>query len=146
MAAVLPSILEPGTGSARGTAGGGPGGVVAGGEVVVEQIRRELRRRDGMEVAHWDVRTLGVPSSVRVQILHDPADAVPYRDGIPRLLGEMIARTYAAESLTYRTAGLIDASLENGPHDGAAVAQAFEEYAIEASIAVRSSAGGFCST
>jgi pimeloyl-ACP methyl ester carboxylesterase len=44
--------------------------------VVVEQIRRELRRRDGMAVSHWDVRTLGLPASVRVQILHDPADAV----------------------------------------------------------------------
>jgi pimeloyl-ACP methyl ester carboxylesterase len=43
---------------------------------VVEQIRHELRRRDGKEVSHWDVRTLGLPASVRVQILHDPADAV----------------------------------------------------------------------
>jgi pimeloyl-ACP methyl ester carboxylesterase len=48
---------------------------------VVEEIRRELRRRDGMEVSHWDVRTLGLPAPVRVQILHDPADAlVPVRD------------------------------------------------------------------
>jgi len=48
---------------------------------VVDQIRRELRRRDGREVSHWDVRTLGLPASVRVQILHDPADAlVPARD------------------------------------------------------------------
>jgi pimeloyl-ACP methyl ester carboxylesterase len=48
---------------------------------VVEQIRRELRRRDGMAVSHWDVRTLGLPASVRVQIVHDPADAlVPVRD------------------------------------------------------------------
>jgi alkylation response protein AidB-like acyl-CoA dehydrogenase len=50
-------------------------------------------------------------------------------------LGEMIARTYAIESLIYRTAGLIDATLGSAPHDGAAIAQAFEEYAIEASIA-----------
>ena len=50
-------------------------------------------------------------------------------------LGEMIARTYAIESLIYRTAGLIDATLGGGPHDGAAIAQAFEEYAVEASIA-----------
>ena len=50
-------------------------------QAVVEQIRRELRRRDGREVSHWDVRTLGLPASVRVQILHDPADAlVPVRD------------------------------------------------------------------
>jgi pimeloyl-ACP methyl ester carboxylesterase len=48
---------------------------------VVEQIRRELRRRDGNEVSHWDVRALGLPASVRVQILHDPADAlVPVSD------------------------------------------------------------------
>src|SRR5688572_6854057 len=50
-------------------------------------------------------------------------------------LGEMTARTYALESLVYRTAGLIDATLGPAPHDGAAVARAFEEYAVEASIA-----------
>jgi alkylation response protein AidB-like acyl-CoA dehydrogenase len=50
-------------------------------------------------------------------------------------LGEMIARTYAVESLVYRTAGLIDATLANAPHEGSAIAQAFEEYAVEASIA-----------
>jgi alkylation response protein AidB-like acyl-CoA dehydrogenase len=54
---------------------------------------------------------------------------------IKHKLGEMIARTYAVESLIYRTAGLIDASLANSRHDGSAVAQAFEEYAVEASIA-----------
>ena len=53
---------------------------------------------------------------------------------IKHKLGEMTARTYAVESLVYRTAGLIDAALA-GSHDGAAVAQAFEEYAVEASIA-----------
>ena len=50
-------------------------------------------------------------------------------------LGEMIARVYACESLTYRTAGLFDAALAAGPRDGASIAAAFEEYAIEASIA-----------
>jgi alkylation response protein AidB-like acyl-CoA dehydrogenase len=50
-------------------------------------------------------------------------------------LGEMTARTYAIESLVYRTAGLIDAALDGGAHDGQAVAHAFEEYAVEASIA-----------
>ena len=54
---------------------------------------------------------------------------------IKHKLGEMIARTYAVESLIYRTAGLIDASLANSRHDGRAIAQAFEEYAVEASIA-----------
>jgi alkylation response protein AidB-like acyl-CoA dehydrogenase len=50
-------------------------------------------------------------------------------------LGEMIARTYAAESLVYRTAGLFDAALAAGDKSGAAIAAAFEEFAIEAAIA-----------
>ncbi len=54
---------------------------------------------------------------------------------IKHKLGEMIARTYAVESLVYRTAGLIDATLAGTPHDGKSIAQAFEEYAVEASIA-----------
>jgi alkylation response protein AidB-like acyl-CoA dehydrogenase len=54
---------------------------------------------------------------------------------IKHKLGEMIARTYGAESLTYRTAGLMDAALEPTERDGVALAAAFEEYAIEASIA-----------
>ena len=53
---------------------------------------------------------------------------------IKHKLGEMTARTYAMESLIYRTAGLIDASLADTARDGAAVAHAFEEYAAEASI------------
>jgi alkylation response protein AidB-like acyl-CoA dehydrogenase len=53
---------------------------------------------------------------------------------IKHKLGEMIARTYAVESLSYRTAGLIDAALETTGRGGAALAGAFEEYAIEASI------------
>src|SRR5215208_5625257 len=52
---------------------------------------------------------------------------------IKHKLGEMIARTYAAESLSYRTAGLIDEALIDA-HDGAALARVFEEYAIESSI------------
>ena len=54
---------------------------------------------------------------------------------IKHKLGEMTARTYAMESLTYRTAGLIDSALAGTAHDGAAVAHAFEEYAVESSIA-----------
>ncbi len=53
---------------------------------------------------------------------------------IKHKLGEMIARTYAIESLSYRTAGLIDEALA-GSHDGATLARVFEEYAIESSIA-----------
>ena len=48
---------------------------------VVARIDRELDRRDGVPVSHWDIRTLGLPASVRVQILHDPTDtAVPLGD------------------------------------------------------------------
>jgi alkylation response protein AidB-like acyl-CoA dehydrogenase len=54
---------------------------------------------------------------------------------IKHKIGEMFARTYALESLVYRTAGLIDATLTQSARDGTAVAAAFEEYAIEASIA-----------
>jgi len=53
-------------------------------------------------------------------------------------IGEMIARTYAIESLVYRTAGLIDRRIEATPHtstDGSAALAALEEYAVEASIA-----------
>jgi alkylation response protein AidB-like acyl-CoA dehydrogenase len=53
-------------------------------------------------------------------------------------LGEMIARTYAVQSLVYRTAGMIDALTAATPHaesDMSAVLAAVEEYAIEASIA-----------
>src|SRR5687767_5520142 len=53
---------------------------------------------------------------------------------IKHKLGEMIARTYAIESLSYRTVGLIDEALA-GSHDGGTLARVFEEYAIEASIA-----------
>lgn len=57
---------------------------------------------------------------------------------IKHKLGEMTARTYAVESLLYRTGGLIDAALAATPHDpndGAAVAKAVEEFVVEASIA-----------
>ena len=51
-------------------------------------------------------------------------------------LGEMTARTYALESLMYRTAGLIDATVaEGGGHGGSDIAGALEEFAVEASIA-----------
>jgi hypothetical protein len=43
---------------------------------LVRQIHLELRRRDGMPVTHWDIRTLGLPRSVEVHILHDPTDEV----------------------------------------------------------------------
>jgi alkylation response protein AidB-like acyl-CoA dehydrogenase len=57
---------------------------------------------------------------------------------IKHKIGEMVVRAYAMESLTYRTAGMIDARIDVTPHDPAdqSVALAtLEEYAIEASIA-----------
>jgi alkylation response protein AidB-like acyl-CoA dehydrogenase len=54
---------------------------------------------------------------------------------IKHKLGEMTARTYAVESLSYRTAGLMDAALASTTRDGAALAKTFEEYAVESSIA-----------
>jgi alkylation response protein AidB-like acyl-CoA dehydrogenase len=53
---------------------------------------------------------------------------------IKHKLGEMSARTYAIESLVYRTGGLIEGMIAE-PHGGADTARAFEEYAVEASIA-----------
>jgi alkylation response protein AidB-like acyl-CoA dehydrogenase len=57
---------------------------------------------------------------------------------IKHKLGEMIVRAYALESLLYRTAGMIDVRIDATPHeltDGSAALAAFEEFAIEASIA-----------
>src|SRR5438093_11370434 len=57
---------------------------------------------------------------------------------IKHKIGEMVVRTYAIESLLYRTAGLVDARVAAAPHeatDGAPALAAFEEYAVEASIA-----------
>jgi alkylation response protein AidB-like acyl-CoA dehydrogenase len=57
---------------------------------------------------------------------------------IKHKLGEMVARTYAAESLVYRMVGVTDRALEGraeGGHHGLDVALVFEEFAIEASIA-----------
>jgi alkylation response protein AidB-like acyl-CoA dehydrogenase len=57
---------------------------------------------------------------------------------IKHKLGEMVVRAYAVESLTYRTAGMIDARIEATPHqpgDQSAALSTLEEYAAEASIA-----------
>jgi alkylation response protein AidB-like acyl-CoA dehydrogenase len=53
---------------------------------------------------------------------------------IKHKLAEMTVQTYAIESLLYRTAGLIDASIEQTGGPGAVLA-AMEEFAVEASIA-----------
>ncbi len=57
---------------------------------------------------------------------------------IKHKIGEMVVRTYAVESLLYRIAGIVDARIATIPHDpsdGSAALTAFEEYAVEASIA-----------
>jgi alkylation response protein AidB-like acyl-CoA dehydrogenase len=57
---------------------------------------------------------------------------------IKHKLGEMTVRAYALQSLLYRTGGLVDARVEATPHDpsdGSAALSAFEEHAVEASIA-----------
>jgi hypothetical protein len=57
---------------------------------------------------------------------------------IKHKLGEMIVRTYAVESLLYRTAGMIDARISQAARvsaDPSAALDTLEEYAIEASIA-----------
>jgi len=57
---------------------------------------------------------------------------------IKHKLGDMVARTYAVESLVYRTAGMIDARIatcRGGAADAEAARSTLEEYAIEASIA-----------
>src|SRR3982750_899053 len=57
---------------------------------------------------------------------------------IKHKLGEMVVKTYAIESLLYRTAGLVDARIAATPHDptdGSAALASFEEYAVESSIA-----------
>ena len=54
---------------------------------------------------------------------------------IKHKLGEMVIRTYAIESMVFRTAGLIDATLAgHDANDDAALRAALEEYAIESSI------------
>jgi alkylation response protein AidB-like acyl-CoA dehydrogenase len=53
---------------------------------------------------------------------------------IKHKLAEMTVQNYAIESLIYRTAGLIDAAIEQNGGPGAVLA-AMEEFAIEASIA-----------
>jgi alkylation response protein AidB-like acyl-CoA dehydrogenase len=57
---------------------------------------------------------------------------------IKHKLGEMVARTYALESLVYRLAGVTDAAVTGADEHGASggtVASVFEEFAVESSIA-----------
>jgi alkylation response protein AidB-like acyl-CoA dehydrogenase len=56
---------------------------------------------------------------------------------IKHKIGEMTARTYALESLLYRTAGMLDGFLSAAEHDGRhdVLLSGLEEFAVEASIA-----------
>jgi alkylation response protein AidB-like acyl-CoA dehydrogenase len=56
---------------------------------------------------------------------------------IKHKLAEMTSREYALEAMMYRTAGLIDQRMAaaGGAHDGTAMLEALEEFAVEASIA-----------
>jgi alkylation response protein AidB-like acyl-CoA dehydrogenase len=49
-------------------------------------------------------------------------------------LAAMTIREFAAESMLYRTAGLMDAALGEGNHEPSAIAAVLEEYAIESSL------------
>ena len=58
---------------------------------------------------------------------------------IKHKIGEMVVEAYAVESLLHRTAGMVDARIDaaksRGADKAAASLDAFEEYAVEASIA-----------
>ncbi len=57
---------------------------------------------------------------------------------IKEKLGEMVVRIYAAESMCYRTAGMIDEMLhgvdQSAPDSGRQILKALEQYAVECSI------------
>jgi hypothetical protein len=57
---------------------------------------------------------------------------------IKEKLGEMVVRTYALESISYRTTGMIDAALEGidqaAPTASKQILEALQEYAVECSI------------
>lgn len=59
---------------------------------LVELISLELQHRDRLPISHWDIRTFGLPSTVRVQILHDPAD-----DSVPIIDSDLIAAGIGAK-------------------------------------------------
>jgi alkylation response protein AidB-like acyl-CoA dehydrogenase len=57
---------------------------------------------------------------------------------IKEKLGEMVARTYAGESMSYRTTGMIDSLLEgvdqSAPSAAKVILEALQQYAVECSI------------
>ena len=66
---------------------------------------------------------------------HQFGQAIGTFGAIKHKLGEMVIRTYAIESMVYRTAGLLDAMIaEHDADDDDALLTALEEYAVESSI------------
>jgi pimeloyl-ACP methyl ester carboxylesterase len=72
---------------------------------VVRRMHLELRRRDGMPVQHWDVRTLGLPTSVHVRILHDPTDEVVPVEDAHLIAAETGAEVHEASGGHHRILG-----------------------------------------
>lgn len=68
---------------------------------VVDLVKDELHRRNGVPVTHWDVVAHGRGLEVPVVVIHDPADPV-----VPFAEAEMVV------------AGLLDARLETAPGRG----------------------------
>lgn len=68
---------------------------------IVERIYRELHRRNGVPVSHWDVIGLGADLRLPVMVIHDPQDAV-----VPSAEAQAVA------------AGLRDACLAAAPGHG----------------------------
>jgi len=66
---------------------------------------------------------------------HQFGVAIATFGAIRHKLGAMVAAEYALESLVYRTAGLLDEAIAAAGGGPAAVLQALEEFAVEASIA-----------
>ena len=66
---------------------------------------------------------------------HQFGQSIATFGAIKHKLGEMTVRTYAIESMVFRTAGLIDASIKTAnPETDSALLEALEEFAIESSI------------
>lgn len=64
---------------------------------IVEGIYRELRRRNGVPVSHWDVVGLGENLDCPVLVIHDPQDdVVPYSEAEAIAVGLRNARLEAA--------------------------------------------------
>ncbi|MCP9985836.1 alpha/beta hydrolase [Streptomyces sudanensis] len=60
---------------------------------LVQGVRGELHRRNGVPVTHWDLVALGAPLEVPVLVVHDPDDPmVPYSDAEAAVAGLRDAR------------------------------------------------------